>query len=101
MSNQKCFPADKIIYLKEKLRSMDEEKFSVLSTIEFKNPATIFFVSLFLGGLDIDRFMLADTEMGVLKLLTGGVCGILTIVDWFKISQKAKELNFNNIMTWI
>ena len=95
---QKYFPPEKIMYLKDKLRTMDEEKFSLISTIEFKDPTTLLLVSIFLGGLGIDRFMLGDTGMGILKLLTAGLCGILTIVDWFTISKKAKELNFNNVM---
>jgi len=37
--------------------------------------------------------------MGILKLLTAGVCGVLTIIDWFTISKKTRELNFNNLMT--
>ncbi len=80
---------------------MDESKFSMISTIEMKDPTTILLVSIFLGGLGIDRFMLGDTGMGILKLLTGGCCGILTIVDWFTVSKKTKELNFNNIMTML
>ena len=98
MTNQKYFPAEKIMYLKDKLRTMDEEKFSLISTIEFKDPTTILLVSIFLGSLGIDRFMLGDTGMGILKLLTAGLCGILTIIDWFTVSKKAKELNFNNVM---
>lgn len=54
-------------------------------------------ISIFLGGLGIDRFMLGDTGMGVLKLLTGGCCGVLTIVDWFSIQKKTKEMNFNKL----
>lgn len=98
MTNQKYFPAEKIMYLKDKLRTMDEEKFSLISTIELKDPTTILLVSIFLGGLGIDRFMIGDTGMGVLKLLTAGCCGILTIIDWFSISKKTKDLNFNNVM---
>ena len=101
MTNQKYFPAEKIMYLKDKLRTMDEEKFSLVSTIEFKDPTTILLVSIFLGVLGIDRFMIGDTGMGVLKLLTCGVCGILTMIDWFTISNKAKEVNFNKIMSLI
>ena len=101
MTNQKYFPAEKIMYLKDKLRVMDEEKFSLVSTIELKDPTTILLISLFLGGLGVDRFMLGDTGMGVLKLLTFGVCGIMTIIDWFSVSKKTKELNFNKIMALI
>ncbi len=101
MTNQKYLPAEKIMYLKDKLKTMDEDKFSLISTIEMKDPTTILLVSIFLGGLGVDRFMLGDTGMGILKLLTGGLCGILTIIDWFSVSKKAKDLNFNNIMTLI
>lgn len=98
MSNQKYFPSEKMVYLREKLIALDDSKFSLLSTIDFKDPTTILLVSIFLGYLGIDRFMIGDTGMGVLKLLTGGVCGILAIIDWFTISGKTKEINFNKVM---
>jgi len=101
MTNQKYFPSEKIVFLKEKLRTIDETKLSLVSTIDFKDPTTILLVSIFLGALGIDRFMIGDTGMGVLKLLTGGGCGILAIIDWFTISNKAKEVNFNKVMTLI
>ena len=101
MANQKYFPAEKIMYLKEKLASVDDQKFSLLSTIELKDPTTMLLLSLFLGAYGVDRFMLGDTGMGVLKLLTGGCCGILAIVDWFSIQKKTRELNFNKVMALI
>ena len=101
MTNQKYFPAEKIMYIKEKLSAMDESKLMMLQTIELKDPTTILLVSIFLGSLGIDRFLLGDIGMGILKLLTCGVCGILTIIDWFTVSKKTKELNFNNIMTML
>lgn len=101
MTNQKYFPEEKIVYLKDKLRTMDDEKFSLISTIEMKDPTTMLLISIFLGCLGIDRFMLGDTGMGILKLLTCGCCGILTIIDWFGISKKTKELNFNKVMSLV
>ena len=98
MANQKYFPAEKMVYLKDRLASLDESKFALLSTIEMTDPTTLLLVSIFLGSLGIDRFMIGDTGMGILKLLTGGCCGILTIIDWFTISGKTKELNFNKVM---
>lgn len=44
-----------------------------------KDPNTVLLVSIFLGVLGIDRFMIGDTGMGILKLLTCGCCGVLTI----------------------
>jgi len=37
------------------------------------------------GFLGIHRFMLGHTGMGVLMLLTGGVCGIMVLVDLIMI----------------
>lgn len=37
------------------------------------------------GVLGIHRFMLGHTGIGVLMLLTGGVCGILVLVDLIRI----------------
>lgn len=98
MTNQKYFPAEKIMHLKEKLQYADDSKMTMLTVVELKDPTTLLLVSIFLGALGIDRFMLKDTGMGVLKLLTCGLCGILTIVDWFTVSNRTKEINFNNVM---
>lgn len=98
MTNQKYLPAEKIVFLKEKMKNIDEERFALISSVEFKDPTTILLVSIFLGSLGIDRFMLGETGMGILKLLTCGLCGILTIVDWFGVQKKTKELNYNKLM---
>ncbi len=102
MTNRKYFPTDKMTFLKEKLYKLDESKFSMLSsTLELKDPTTLLLISLFLGSWGVDRFMLGDTNMGVLKLLTGGCCGILTVIDWFSVQNKTKEINFANVMSII
>lgn len=98
MTNQKYLPAEKIVFLKQKLMEADESKFMLASSVEFKDPTTLLLISLFLGTLGVDRFMLGETGMGILKLLTCGVCGILTIIDWFSVQKKAKEMNYNNLM---
>ena len=98
MTNQKYLPADKIMFLRQRMEQVDDDRLVLASSIEMKEPTTLLIVSLLIGGLGIDRFMLGDTGMGVLKLLTGGCCGILTIIDWFTITKKAKEKNFNNLM---
>ncbi|MCI9403472.1 MAG: TM2 domain-containing protein [Oscillospiraceae bacterium] len=98
MTNQKYLPAEKIVFIKQKLLEADEDKFNLVSAVELKDPTTILLVSIFLGSLGIDRFMLGETGMGILKLLTLGLCGILTIIDWFSVQKKARDLNYNKIM---
>lgn len=98
MTNQKYFPAEKIQLLRDRLLAADDNRMVMISSIEMKDPTTILLVSIFLGSLGIDRFMLGETGMGILKLLTGGCCGILTIIDWFTVQKKAKDANFEKLM---
>lgn len=98
LSNQKYLPTDKVVFLKQKLLAADEDKFQLASAVDFKDPTIIFLVSLFLGTLGIDRFMLGEAGMGILKLLTLGCCGVLTVFDWFTVQKKAKDYNYNQLM---
>lgn len=51
-----------------------------------KDKTTAIILSALLGGLGVDRFYLGYTGMGVLKLLTGGVFGVLWILDIINIA---------------
>lgn len=51
-----------------------------------KDKLTALLLSILLGGLGVDRFYLGYTGMGVLKLLTGGCFGVLTIIDIVNIA---------------
>lgn len=99
MANHKYFPAEKLMYLKEKLKNVDDERFSMITFVELKDPTTMLMVSIFLGGLGVDRFLMGDVGMGVLKLLTGGLCGILYLYDAITVMNRVKEQNFTKVMT--
>ena len=98
MQNKKFFPQSKIMYLREELKKLDDEKFYFVSLIEFKDPTVVFIVSLFFGSLGADKFMIGEIGIGVLKLLTLGCCGIWTILDWCSIQAETRQLNFDKIM---
>ena len=88
------FPANKTMFIREKLSEVDDEKSSIIYAIDFKDTTTMLLISIFLGGFGIDRFMLGETGLGILKLLTFGGCGIWQIVDWCIITEKTKEYNY-------
>lgn len=96
-TNAKYFEPSAIPLVRDKLERIDDSTFYKIQAAELKDPTTLLLISIFLGYLGIDRFMLGETGMGILKLLTGGVCGILTIYDWFTISRKVKQMNLATI----
>jgi TM2 domain-containing membrane protein YozV len=49
------------------------------------NQIVALILCFFLGGLGIHRFYLGYTGIGILMLLTGGLCGILTLIDFIRI----------------
>ena len=73
----------------------------MITSLDLKDPTTTLLLSIFLGTLGVDRFMINDIGMGILKLFTGGVCGILTIIDWFMITKLTKQYNFNLLATYL
>lgn len=97
-ANNKYFPGDKIVLIKEKMSALDDDRYLTVTSLEYKDPTTMLLISVFLGSLGVDRFMMGETGMGILKLLTCGLCGVLTIVDWFTISKKCREKNFEKLM---
>lgn len=96
-TNAKYFEASAIPIIRGKLEKADENTLLTLQACELKDPTIMLLISLFLGALGVDRFMLGDTGMGILKLLTFGLCGILTLIDWFSITKKTKQKNFSII----
>ena len=93
MSNGKFFESHQLAPIRDRLIAIDDSKWSILQTLQFKDPTTILIVSLLGGTLGIDRFMIGDTGLGVGKLLTCGGLGIWAIIDWFMIMGATREKN--------
>ena len=101
MTNGKFFEGHHINAIREKLLTLDESKWAMLSTIQFKDPTTTLIVSILAGNLGIDRFMIGDTGLGVGKLLTCGGMGIWAIIDWFMIQGATREKNLQKIQQFL
>ena len=101
MTNGKFFPEDKVMFIRERLLSLDESKTTLLMSMQFKDPMTALIISLFLGCYGVDRFYVGDTGVGIVKLITCGGCGIWAIIDWFLIMGTTREKNYNRLLSVI
>jgi TM2 domain-containing membrane protein YozV len=93
MSNSKFFEGHHLNGIRESLLQMDDSKWAMLQTAQWKDPTTSIIISLLAGSLGIDRFMIGDTGMGIGKLLTCGGLGVWAIIDWFLIMGATREKN--------
>ena len=97
MTNGKFFESHQLAGIRDRLIQVDDSRWGMIQTLQFKDPSTSLIISIFAGHLGIDRFMIGDTGLGVGKLLTCGGFGIWTIVDWFMIQGATREKNFTKL----
>ncbi len=97
MANNKFFEGHQIAAIREQLIAMDDSKWVMVQTLQFKDPTTSLIVSLLGGSLGIDRFLIGDTGLGVGKLLTCGGLGVWAIIDWFLIMDATREKNMEKL----
>lgn len=97
MSQGNNYPQAQIPYIQQQLAALPDEKVMALMGLDVQNPTLLLLVSIFVGSLGVDRFLIGDVMMGVLKLITGGGCGIWWIVDLFLIMDMTKEKNFQKL----
>ena len=60
---------------------------------DYKDPTTLLIISIFVGQLGVDRFLLGQVGLGVLKLLTLGGCWIWWLVDCILIMGNTRDHN--------
>ncbi len=101
MSYGDKLPAEKILTVRERLLLLDDSKWCVLSTLQFKDPIVALVLSICLGQLGIDRFYIGDTSLGVGKLITCGGLGFWTIIDWFLILNATRERNYEKLSKFL
>jgi hypothetical protein len=102
---------EKKIKLRKKIKKLREKKIKlreILKTEEdliitnflikhknyFVNPNANFTISLLTSVLGIDRFVIGQTDIGLVKLLTAGGLGVWAIIDWFQIKRLTQEYNY-------
>jgi TM2 domain-containing membrane protein YozV len=89
---------DEQVYVSGLVKEMSDEKaqqFANIYRVRRKDPQTILLLTLvgFLGIAGIQRFIVDQIGLGILYLLTGGICLIGTIIDLVNYKSIAFEYN--------
>lgn len=89
---------DEAAYISKLMRPMDREhaeRFAHVYRARRKEPQIILLTAIigFFGVAGIHRFIIGHVGMGLLYLLTGGLCAIGTIVDLINYKNLAFEYN--------
>lgn len=85
-------------FLKGDLEDLSKEELKLFMETNFVNPNVNFAVSILTNVLGVDRFVIGQTDIGLLKLLTAGGLGVWAIIDWFQIKNLTQEYNFNKAL---
>lgn len=101
MTNAKFFSPGHVNFIRERLLAADDSKWALINSVDLKDPTTVLIVSILVGNLGIDRFMIGDTGLGVAKLLTCGGLGIWGIVDWFLIQDATRQKNMEKLQIYL
>lgn len=86
------------MYIANLIKSLDDnqaQQFANVYRSRRKDPQTILLVTLvgFVGIAGIQRFLTDQIGLGILYLLTGGICAIGTIIDLVNYKKIAFEYN--------
>lgn len=95
--NKKYFTNKQLRILDDKLKAIDEDNYQNLMSIDYKDPTTALVLSVFLGGLGVDRFYIGNIGLGVGKLITAGGLGVWWLIDLFCIQNATKKANYKEI----
>ncbi len=95
--NSKFFKKGDLQELETIIENCDYETFQTVLNAKFKNPLTFTIVNILFGSIGVDRFMLGDVKLGIIKLITSGGFFIWWIADIFTAPKRAREWNINNL----
>ena len=92
--------AEEIMGIKELTKDMtDSQQFMLLYSGKRKKPQEILLLTCigFIAIAGIQRFVLGQIGMGILYVLTGGLCVIGTIIDVVNYKKLATEYNLKQM----
>ena len=100
-ANAGKFPKSQRMIIQKRCSEMPDDRLMMLQQLKFKNPTVVIIVGLLFGWLGLDRFMMGSFILGLVKLFTGGLSGILWLLDLFILPGKAREANMKQIQPYL
>ena len=94
--------------IRSRLANLDDDK-SIFAFADVKDPTIMLIISILLGGLGVDRFMIGDYVLGAgqlaLFIIGWFLCFIpwigwiiWEIIDWFLIMGATRKYNSNKVL---
>lgn len=99
-NNRKYFAPYQLPDVERMLYSLSPEQWIAVSGIDFKDPTIMLIISILVGEMGVDRFLLRDTKNGIFKLLLTLCCGIGLVwwlIDLFKIREMTQQYNIDEL----
>lgn len=97
--NQNDLPEDKIPILRSNMLHCSPRKLQAIQNMSCRRVYNMQFISILLGWSGIDRMLIGDIGMGLLKLFTLGGFGFIMLFDWLTITQKTRHYNYLQVMS--
>ena len=97
MTNARYFPTNQVMLVKQKLEQMNEDKFVMLQSINFKDATSTVLFGVLLGA---DRIYLGEIGVGILKIiLMFLVVGLIRwLIDLFTLTKRTHDYNMNEFV---
>ena len=119
------FEAEKLSEIEDVLQNLSEAELEKVNNIKFRDSFNILFISVCFGTLGIDRFLIGDNKIGLLKFIlfevvassilfyslefpmipysnilrgVGVLLLLLALVDWFLIQKATHKSNYKKLM---
>ena len=95
--NADKLPNEKLVLIKNALMQLDDSKSTFVQTIEFKDPTITLILSAAVGIFGIDRFMMGQVGLGLLKLFTCGGLYVWWIIDIVGAIKRTRNSNYKEL----
>lgn len=94
-TNSKNILQSDMILFADMLKTCPKSRYSMILSADVKSPTTTLLLSIFLGGLGVDRFYIGDIGIGLFKLIMNVISCVLIVVGY----QKSVATSIAQIMS--